>query len=298
VTPRGLVRTTDAGRSWRSFPVDDVPDRPSPGAFFVAGSSAWLIRQRGSSVVVTHAPPRDGTTTSRVSVSTARSLASSVAFIDSRRGWLSIGPTVYRTADGGRSWTLVTRDSPVRGPLHFVDAQVGWSLGHEVARTDDGGKTWTAQHPPAPFDPALPVAFEALSFFGSSGVLEVTVPTGMMAGLVFDVTSDGGRTWTMRDASGVGFSNTGPHPAFAAISASDWRLALESSVWSTADGGRTWSSLTTVAWDGFVQDMSFASDRAGWAVVGGKECGAPCPSARLYTTSDGGRTWRPVRVTA
>ena len=114
---------------------------------------------------------------------------------------------VYRTDDGGRSWTLLASNVIGTGPIHFTSASSGWGLMPEgwgaaspgLLFTHDGGRTWQRLHPPAPgMDPGLGVEYRALSLFGNDGVLEVDIPTGMLGFAVFDVTHDGGRTWTAK----------------------------------------------------------------------------------------------------
>src|SRR2546428_234765 len=83
-----------------------------------------------------------------------------------------------------------------------------------------GGPPGVNLHPPAPFTEGLPGRFAALSLFGSRGVLEVKVPTGMMGYDVFDVTADGGRTWVTRPApEAAGYNNTGSPLTFSASDA-------------------------------------------------------------------------------
>jgi photosystem II stability/assembly factor-like uncharacterized protein len=49
---------------------------------------------------------------------------------------------VYRTTDGGNSWTEVATSGALRG-LHFVSATTGYAVGQSaVLKTTDGGATW------------------------------------------------------------------------------------------------------------------------------------------------------------
>lgn len=88
----------------------------------------------------------------------------SVDFIDANTGWDIVTPPgwsklsgapkdwLYRTNDGGQTWTLVQADLPLGFPifgLWFVDANNGFAgqqnvalTGSELLRTTDGGQTW------------------------------------------------------------------------------------------------------------------------------------------------------------
>jgi photosystem II stability/assembly factor-like uncharacterized protein len=73
---------------------------------------------------------------------------------------------VYRTDDGGQSWTA-SPSFDVRGLAAF-NADTAWIVGHATglriaARTADGGLTWTPQSVPT-----LPGSWEALSAVDAS----------------------------------------------------------------------------------------------------------------------------------
>lgn len=58
--------------------------------------------------------------------------------------------------------------------------------------------------------------------------------------------------------------------------------ALGKDIYQTADGGQTWTKMSTVQWEG---QFSFVSEQLGWAVArSGKEYA-------LVQTEDGGKTW-------
>ncbi len=74
-------------------------------------------------------------------------------FPDPAHGW-AVGRvgTIYRTSDGGKSWTDVSLDTttPELRGVHFVDDQEGWVAGWDgnggvIFHTSDGGDTWALQ---------------------------------------------------------------------------------------------------------------------------------------------------------
>jgi photosystem II stability/assembly factor-like uncharacterized protein len=55
---------------------------------------------------------------------------------------------IYRTSDGGGSWTEVASSQAVRG-VHFVNENVGWAVGQNtILKTTDGGQIWVPQGSP------------------------------------------------------------------------------------------------------------------------------------------------------
>jgi photosystem II stability/assembly factor-like uncharacterized protein len=81
-------------------------------------------------------------------------------------GWVRGDPTPphdwpYHSADGGTTWSLVARDTPINYPvlsplniwpyLWFVDPNQGFMIqpnySPELLTTSDGGRTWTGINP-------------------------------------------------------------------------------------------------------------------------------------------------------
>lgn len=86
----------------------------------------------------------------------------SITFVSARRGWVlahdsqclnrQCRATIFRSTNGGRSWTRVgapnevavnggARDGAVSS-LQFVNRQVGFAFGGDLWRTTNGGRTW------------------------------------------------------------------------------------------------------------------------------------------------------------
>jgi photosystem II stability/assembly factor-like uncharacterized protein len=116
----------------------------------------------------------------------------------------SIEKLLFRTTDGGATWTLIGRTTLGNPPreagvgalpngdgvtqMLFVDATGGWmgldSPGPNLFRSQDGGVTWTEV---SALPPALPVT---AIVFGDPVHGTVETPDGIW------VTRDGGTTWT------------------------------------------------------------------------------------------------------
>lgn len=232
----GDLRTADGAQHWHDVSPKDLragqpflPGQqtvypPSYTDFFLDSDHAWLLR----------------------------SYESQTACIDHYG--------IFRTRDGGRSWSGATIATSIAAGLNptpaldFLDAQQGWL----VLSVPSAGRA--ASPPPAP-------------------------------SLVYR-TKDGGLSWGL-------VSSAGPRcPAAVFISASRGFSACGSQfggdgqLWSTTDGGGTWSTAHSPAsspQDQVAQPVFFDSSHGATAVYqnGGYA---------IFITSDGGATWRQTAV--
>ena len=74
--------------------------------------------------------------------------AAQVSFVSTSTGFAALNGRVYRTTDGGRTWSLRLASPQVTAwtAMTFVSPRAGWALdgeGHLWA-TVDGGRTWRA----------------------------------------------------------------------------------------------------------------------------------------------------------
>jgi len=181
-----LITTTDGGATWMPAPPQAIPAADSgEGAF--AASGTCLITRRP------------------------------------RYTWIGAGARgvgkLYRSADAGATWTVVTlplaRGSPSSGvmSLAFRDSLTGAALGGDlsaadafrdnVARTSDGGRTWTLGGRP-PFPGAV-----YGSAYAPDGGLPVLVAVGPKGAAL---SHDDGGTWTALSSHGywaVAFAGPG-----------------------------------------------------------------------------------------
>ena len=205
--------------------------------------------------------------------------------LDARTAWvMSAGEAeqgrarIYKTSDGGASWSLVysTEQKGV-----FLDAIAFWDARHGIAMsdpidgrlflllTDDGGKTWQ-RVPPERLPPTLAgeAAFAAsgscLTVFGSSSVW---IGTGGGAKARVFRSADRGRTWNVAEtpvqagsaSSGI-FSVAFRDARHGIAVGGDYREAKGASpnVALTDDGGRTWRLAKGPLPGGYLSAVSFA----------------------------------------
>lgn len=189
-----------------------------------------------------------------------------VSFVDPNIGTVVGG--IYRTTDGGRTWT--EQESPVPaigfGDVFFADASTGTLVGAtNILRTTDGGTTWVVQ------DSGANVPLTGLSFTDAD--------TGMVVGFNGTIlgTTDGGETWVAQDSS-----TNAPLWGVWLFDANTATAVGESgTILRTTDGGATWVTQESGI-EVTLKAVSFADVSTGTAVG---EAGT------MLRTTDGGATW-------
>jgi len=261
-----------AGRAWQ---VVGVPSDPKTFYITTAGGGLWKSTNHGTTI----APIFDV-------ASSASTGAVAIAPSDPDVVWLgtgepantranSWGDGVYRSTDGGATWTHVgLRDSRQIAAIviHPANPEIAWvaAMGREwgtnvergVFKTTDGGRTWT-------------------------NVLYVNDTTG-----VIDLRADPNdpdvlyaATWQRLRYGGGDMQESGPG----------------SGIWKTVDGGRTWQRLT----DGLPTDPmgkinvapAYHDSRIVYAAILTGEPqrgGRTSDQGGIFRSDDGGAHWQRV----
>jgi photosystem II stability/assembly factor-like uncharacterized protein len=281
------------------------------GGYFLDASHGWLI----SGGVIFHTS--DGG--ARLTVEARHDVSfRAITFVGSRHGWAVGYPAaeggtviVYRTVNGGRSWTHV-RVARVGGinDVSFATTTAGWATaGRAVLQTVDGGLTWTV-HTMRAHDTMHGVqALTARRVYAAAGgallrsvdggatwqrltvgalkrvgrVSFTNLRNGWVGGTRGIVhTTDGGAHWTLQLATGRtvnSLDTIGPHNGWATIGGV---------VYHTTDGGAQWLPQATAPFAAWVTALGPASAAIGTSPVN------PDPfSGGLSRTTDGGATWQP-----
>ena len=141
-----LFATADGGHRWRQIRPDD-PDIALSVVQFLDDrrgfTTGMRLSKRSHIVLVTE----DGGATWRESESTdgARGATDAVTMTDASTALVGGFGAVFRTADGGNTWTRhdLTPRNVVRG-LFAIDADTIWAVGHSglVLVSEDAGETW------------------------------------------------------------------------------------------------------------------------------------------------------------
>lgn len=223
--PGEVEATTDGGASWRV-----VLRTHSPIAGVRAGGAGWGFVQtvtseecarrrgcpgrlyrtsdRGRTWIVAGHPPRGPL---HIPCGTQPEVAVSVT---STAGWalcgndpatdLELGKRLYRTGDGGRSWTLVPARLPLVGVIagvSFDDAGTGfaWFGRGGLVITTDGGHAWRSLPiiDPAAADAGCDNTIAAQPLPGSGAVLLDERCTGPAHTVDLRISANDGRTWRL-----------------------------------------------------------------------------------------------------
>jgi hypothetical protein len=296
------VRTADGGRTWR----DVTPAQARTAAVFVfsGASDAWAGTGRDLLA----------TTDAGVSWHRAGELPAGcmpLQFVNARHGWCeSAGAAagsesldLYRTADGGRIWSLVSRtrwsgSAPGSLPfgcdkaIRFSSASVG-SAGQNCAGyvavtylTTDGGSRWTARRIAGmPASLARPeISIGPATIAGRTGAGAIMVDG---SAVLLGRTNSAGQFWRAVVPPG------GLAPWSADIvSPLVWRLATAERILATGDGGRTWRvivpewPLPRVSPRADLPVIDFVSSSTGWAEFDYRG------HVSTLRTTNGGVSWR------
>lgn len=259
--------------------------------------------------------PKPGVTVSSPQTSPQRLV--DMFFLDRKTGWAAAitgqSSALWRTTDGGATWTAGSAAQLRIGALAFADASRGWAVGRtgcredkgrivckqlHVARTDDAGAHWQTKW-----------SAEGDTFGDDSGdrVFAVNGDTVyVIGGTRLLETTDGGKTWKAIDA-GIGpfipeegsFLQDGKngwvlgrvgHGCKAEVREATDKCATV--VIGTTDGGAHWRMLwspqdsTNLRTAG----ISFVNAQKGWMLILNMEN----LQATLYGTTDGGKQWAKV----
>ena len=231
----GLWKSTNAGITWAPV-LDDVKNASSVGAVQVAPSNPNIV----------YVGLGDGTT----------------------GGGHNEGDGIYKSTDGGQTWTHMGLDFAKQIPSILVDpkdpntllvAVLGDfrtpNLDRGAYRSTDGGKTWTktlvtdpktgVQNLAWAYDnPKVVLATTARHCSSSTDATKMT-PAGAVAGTAVVKSSDGGLTW--KKVTGKGFPEfvSGRTCVAVAMNTNSQRMffVANSGLWRSDDGGENWTQM-------------------------------------------------------
>jgi photosystem II stability/assembly factor-like uncharacterized protein len=320
LSEHAVLRTTDGGIHWKNVsPPNATLTRNSIAAFSTA-FIVWIAipRAQATSTQVLHTI-NSGKTWQQSTLQAA--FPKQITFSDAQHGWLLAGwrqtggaaeaVNVFRTTDGGKSWTKVAdalfADATPPGHLpyggqksgiHFLDASTGWVTGTVLVPglswlyiTHDGGLSWHQQTLLKP--PGIPTAqftINSPTFFSTTdGILPVIFSdftTDSRIATDIYVTHDGGQTW-----QSTALLPGGPG-VFDFVDMQHGWASDGSVLYMTSDGGNHWIKLSPNEIFKNISLLDFVSSTIGWAISSTNSM----PSSLLKTT-DGGRTWTAVAYT-
>ncbi|MDF7798995.1 YCF48-related protein [Pontiellaceae bacterium B1224] len=175
-------------------------------------------------------------------------------------------------ADSEWSWLNPSPQGNDLNDLHAIDDNTIVAVGTvgTIIRSDDGGQTWTVQ------DSGSIWELNAVWFTDAQNGW-VGSQRGMLR------TTDGGITWSQQTGISV---NDVIYTLHFVSNQKGWAAGGSGKVYSTVDGGNSWTPQATglplTVW---LDDVFFVDDLHGWAVGSG---------GTIIRTTDGGASWSPA----
>ena len=147
-----LLRTNDSGRSWDSIPFPVSITGGFPDLFFLDKDNGFLFGLARLDLSVGDIPfllkttDNGNTWTDITPANCGVYPISSVTFVNPQNGFAVIYNTLYKTLNGGTTWTSQPLSFSVKD-LFFIDMNNGYACGTDwsnglVMKTSDGGQTW------------------------------------------------------------------------------------------------------------------------------------------------------------
>ena len=210
---------------------------------------------------------------------------------------------IYRTSDGGRTWSLVYENPDERA---FFDAMAFWDEERGLAFSDpvdgrllviatsDGGRSWhTLPREAFPPSPDGEAGFAASgTCLATSGVDTAWIGLGGTSGARVFRTTDAGESWEAvptpmlagRPSQGI-FSLAALDPSVVVAVGGDYEepLLMEANAMRTHDGGTTWQPVAASPPTGYRSAVTAVPGRSDLLLAVG-------PNGTDFSV-DGGRTW-------
>jgi len=277
--------TADGGTTWRATKLPGI-SREGVLCAAIAGGTGWAVasddagHQRifriraGGAHIDTFALPR----------AMAGGLTAPI-FIDEDHGWIAAlyprasgDRVVYRTIDGGATWTRVAHRR--LQALSFASPTVGWSSdGSNVLRTADGGHTWHAAHHVAE------QLFQVVATPNGAVAWGGRLVTRTQYHDFLDVTTDDGKTWTRRPGP-RDFELPNGWNLFNATDGSHWQQSSGNALRVSSDAGRTWETRPDMPGGrNGPLTVRFSTAEVFWFTS---------DQGEVFRTTDGGRSWNNV----
>lgn len=245
-----ILKTTDSGRTWTALLGGDPQSEEDAikQLWFVSPTVGWAVQAASQANLFR---TTDGETWQRVSQLPQN--YDDVAFWTADDGLYVDDKRIFRTSNGGRTWTPVF-DCAARVEVNGLSRNLRCNLTYVSVASGS-------------------VAYVAGSTIGSN------VAVGAEIGLVAK-TTDGGATWTVLTTPYTGSaSGDNSDISFLDENTGYVRFGHQDSgqLFKTSDGGATWVGMTGSPGS----SMAFADPEVGW-----------CMSySKLTYTADGGKRW-------
>jgi len=264
----GIYKTTDSAKTWitqnstTTLPIRDIYFLNSNKGFAVGGNSGCS----GTGCIVPGGfilqTQDGGTTWAKIYTPTEKLEISAITFIDNNKGFCIGINTIYKTIDGGQTWTenKINNIGGLMMDISFSDSQNGFiaCLSDKVIRTTDGGTTWELTSPD-----------KKAGYYSLSTMPGVVYMSGQQKIIK---TINGGDSWitlpnSPMDIYALHFTDNNNGYAFGRgnYSGGDFGYSY-GAIYCTADGGNSWNGSADIKASGIIVDVSFPTLNIGYAI--------------------------------
>lgn len=239
------------------------------------------------------------TSSSTASVSDISAVDANTAYIVTAPSTGTAGNGIYKTTNGGTTWTKQTgySASSFANQIQFWDANNGWTAGDpvggkfEMYKTSNGGTTWTAVAG-APSQVGDEYSYNKNNKYITGDNIWIGTSLGRLLH-----STDRGTTWSANYTPVLDFAGNiveGSSGTFAFKDGNNGLLIavdadVEAVLYSTTDGGVNWTPVeTTGTW--YFGDITFVPGTANTYVTTGIYVDDTSVQGSAYS-KDGGLTW-------
>jgi uncharacterized protein (TIGR03437 family) len=283
---RPLWKSNDSGLTWT--PIDNLPfaylqalvaDPTSPKTLYAATNDAGFFRSTDGGATWTQA--NHGLATTQLQSLAIDPVHPQTLFTTGNASSIS----VYRTVDGGNTWTLVDSTQNSGTAKVAVDPQnpsiVYWNGGGLTRKSTDGGTTWANVPFPGTSITALALDPRASgSIWAYSTAILQKPPLPSTPSYIYH-SSDGGATWAQ-----IATPTPANPPGWTIDPANTPSIVYNGLSYRTTDDGATWTpfSASPVS-DGTTSAVTV--DPSGTLYAAAYKVG-------IYTSRDHGQTWTAI----
>lgn len=292
-----FTRTSNGGTTWTSGAVDiDNFDLEITNISPISGTTAWVGAVHPQDGLGGVWKTTDGglnwvqqNETAYTTSGTLSSFFNVVHFFDANVGITQGDPIgtgvgsfeLYRTTNGGTTWTPITSPAPLSGEYGYNGGNVAagnsfWFVTNKgkIYRTTDFGVTWTKLNTPINDFGGVPANGNLLFSDNNNGIIKGGVNTGTTANPVYAYTlyktTDGGTTWS------AGTSYTAPYTTLTYIPGTSTIVGIGRTGAGTvaspyvnlagysSDNGTTWTPIVDAGTTQRI-DVNFFNGTTGWA---------------------------------
>jgi len=319
LTASAVFTTADGGKSWS--PAGELPSAQLKvvAGEFLNARFAWIVVRAVApasanlnpiQVLRTVDGGRNWQPASTPLSTSASDSPGTPNFVNTQDGWIEVvtngGPgagsesvDIFRTTDGGDVWKKVaSTDGPsglsregIKSGISFKDAQNGWATASTASSTPwlyvthNGGSNWQRQALPG-VKPNSSYLTTPPVFFGTQGILPVSVSLQNGTGTAIYTTTNGGKTWNAPQALAP-FDLMSTDSIYVADTAHAWAINRNGQLSATTSANwQQWHLLAGNAAQYKLTQMSFVNASDGWAI------GTVNGTKTLVDTTDGGHTWK------